>query len=282
MMWKDQYELGNELVDSQHKELFSRVAALNEIVEGEDAASRKQECINAILFLKDYAVNHFADEEKFQESLNYRFLEFHKAIHSSFVDSVLDAEKKLVESDFSLPVVKEFCGFLSMWLIYHVAGADQKIVAGDVMTVAEFAIAVSYEDCVMESLRDIFDTILGDSVDVTKSDEVSKISHPVLIEIDYDETRNMRLMLSKVTALSLVSAITNLELTEVDELVHAVLEQFARTISGNASSHMKKNQQTTEEIKLHPDSPISGGEFFINTKFGRISTTLVKKEGLEE
>lgn len=268
MKWKNDYKLGDELIDSQHEELFRRVESLIDIIMRADAASRKQECIDAILFLKDYAVNHFAAEEAFQESRGYSYLEFHKAIHSSFVNTVLEAEQHLIGTDFSVPTIKEFCGFLSMWLIYHVAGADQKIVSDEPISVAEFALAVSYEDCVLESLKGVLDTIIGDSNDVTKSSERVSDRNAVLIEIDYDETRVMRFVFPRITALSLVRIITNQDLAEVDELAYAVLLQFAKTICANAYSSMDNSRSDAETI----DS-----DFFIETKYGRISISLVKR-----
>lgn len=271
MIWKLGYELGNELIDNQHKELFKRVEALNNIVESDDAAERKQECIDAILFLKEYAVNHFAAEEEFQESLNYSYLEFHKAIHGTFVANVLEAEKKLVKSDFSLPVIKEFCGFLSMWLIYHVAGADQKIVNDDVLTVAEFAIAVSYEDCVLESLKNVLDTVWGGTLNITKSDVEEMSGDAVRIDTKYDEKppngRIMRFKLSKTTALNIISSVTGLVLTEVDELAYAALEQLAKSVRTNIADYIGRQDDST--------SVIESGEFFINTNFGHVSVALI-------
>lgn len=98
-MWKESYGIGVEIIDSQHKQLFEMVENLMRIVNKQQEEV-KSESIKAVAFLKDYVVRHFADEEEYQISLNYEGYEKHKRIHEGFIETVLDFERRMLQTDF--------------------------------------------------------------------------------------------------------------------------------------------------------------------------------------
>ena len=127
-MWKESYRIGIDLIDRQHEELFR---ATDTLVRAIEANADKQTFRQTITFLKDYTVRHFHDEEAYQASIHYSGMEDHKKAHRKFTGIILDYERRLVESDFDIRIVKDLAGTLTAWLIYHVADADQRIAKGD-------------------------------------------------------------------------------------------------------------------------------------------------------
>ncbi|MCL2634199.1 MAG: hemerythrin family protein [Oscillospiraceae bacterium] len=125
-MWKDSFCIGVEVIDRQHKELFDKTEELLSEVRN-NGMKYKDKCISTILFLKDYAVKHFADEEAYQISINYKDYDAHKKLHDKFVQTVLKHEKKMEASNFAESDVREFVDALVAWLLYHVVDADKKI-----------------------------------------------------------------------------------------------------------------------------------------------------------
>jgi len=125
-MWREALRIGVDKIDEQHKTLFETTEALLKSIRT-DGVDPRQECAPVILFLKKYALRHFSDEEAYQESIDCAGIEDHKLLHEEFVQTVLYHEKKLVDSDFAEKDVNEFTGMLIAWLLYHVAGADQRI-----------------------------------------------------------------------------------------------------------------------------------------------------------
>ena len=127
MLWKESLRVGVDSIDEQHMELFRRTDELMKemYILGEE---HKQKCIATVRFLKDYAVRHFSDEEAYQKSIGYKGFEAHKKLHEKFVQTVLEHEKKMTESDFASKDVKQFVGMLVAWLLYHISDADQKYV----------------------------------------------------------------------------------------------------------------------------------------------------------
>ena len=71
MMWKDKYKIGVELIDKQHEELFRRVSDFTRTIRGEeDWNARLDKVKETMLFMKDYVIDHFNEEEIYQEQIN--------------------------------------------------------------------------------------------------------------------------------------------------------------------------------------------------------------------
>ena len=271
-MWKESYKIGNELVDAQHKELFERTGKLIAIIDKGGASPKKQECIDAILYLKNYALIHFATEEEFQDDIGYGSSEIHKLIHRYFAETVLDWEQRMIDADFSVPSIKEFCGFLIMWLTYHVAGADQKIITGESISYKELVVGVSYEILFQQSIRDVLGIMMGESGGSLTPLSGALKDDAVSINVKFDTGRfsDAIFSFSKKTALNLVNATTDMQLKEIDELAYAALSQLVKTISENVISLTGENMSGDA-----PELSGSNKRFAFKTKPGTIAITLI-------
>ncbi|NLL76312.1 MAG: hemerythrin family protein [Clostridiales bacterium] len=128
MIWKDKYELGVELIDDQHKELFRRVDAFVLTLRSSASWEEKVKKINETLeFMNSYVVEHFRDEEGYQKKISYPGYEVHKKIHDDMVNYVLKVTEEYEKSGFNEQLMQQFGGKLLSWLINHVAAEDQKI-----------------------------------------------------------------------------------------------------------------------------------------------------------
>jgi hemerythrin len=128
MLWRDKYELGVPLIDEQHKELFRRVESFLQVLRSEAKWDEKVQKVNETLeFMKGYVVEHFRDEEEYQQSIGYPGYEAHKQIHIGMVNYVLDFSKQYEQSNNDEQLIQQFGGKLLAWLINHVAAEDQCI-----------------------------------------------------------------------------------------------------------------------------------------------------------
>ena len=128
IMWEDRYAIGVELIDNQHKALFHHTTeGLLSFIQASEIHNHKYHCISTITFLKSYVVQHFKDEEEYQLSIKYAGYEVHKQQHVNLAREVIEYEKLLAKSNFSLPVIKRFMAFVLRWLMHHVAEEDRKI-----------------------------------------------------------------------------------------------------------------------------------------------------------
>lgn len=139
MLWKDKYQLGVSVIDQQHKELFDRVGAFMQTLRSADPWADKVQQVNETLeFMKGYVVEHFRDEELYQQQIGYPGYEAHRQIHADMVKYVLEVSREYTQSGFDEQLMQQFGGKLLAWLINHVASEDQRI--------ASYAIAKGVAD----------------------------------------------------------------------------------------------------------------------------------------
>ncbi|MDE7046345.1 MAG: bacteriohemerythrin [Acetatifactor sp.] len=127
-LWKEQYKIGNKVIDEQHYQLFCKIENLLAIAKEGDIEKKRKECFELIEFLIDYTKFHFESEEKIQREMQYVGYTQHIWIHQNFVQTIQQYKEKL-ERDFSLDILKSFAGTLLTWLAQHVCGCDRKIMS---------------------------------------------------------------------------------------------------------------------------------------------------------
>lgn len=125
-LWKEEYKIGNEKIDAQHKELFFKVEDLLAMAMTGDEETNRQECLELLDFLISYTIFHFDTEEELQKELNYVSYSQHARMHSEFKNTVRAYQEK-VEKDFSKETLKKLTGTLMTWLVMHVCDCDKKI-----------------------------------------------------------------------------------------------------------------------------------------------------------
>lgn len=122
--WNDSYALGNEKVDSQHKQLFELLSGLVDSCKDGTELTKIQEALD---FLVNYAVSHFNDEEALQIECGYPDYERHKKLHEDFKVTVTGLVKRFVLSGSSTELSSELNKIVVKWLISHIQGEDLKI-----------------------------------------------------------------------------------------------------------------------------------------------------------
>jgi len=130
MLWKEKYQLGVSVIDDQHSELFKRVDAFMQVLRTSGPWENKLQGVNETLeFMKVYVVEHFRDEEEYQQKIGYPGYEKHKQMHEDMVSYVLKVSDEYEKSGHSEELIQQFAGKLLSWLINHVVSEDQRIAA---------------------------------------------------------------------------------------------------------------------------------------------------------
>lgn len=125
-IWKEEFRIGVEVIDREHQRLFKIINKLFSL-KGEEA-NNQWACQEGIKFFKGHAVKHFADEETYMESINYKGLEKHREIHRGFRENTLPAlEQELVQTEYAPDAVEHFLGVCAGWLIGHTLTEDLAI-----------------------------------------------------------------------------------------------------------------------------------------------------------
>lgn len=129
-LWNDKYCIGVNEIDKQHKrfvELLNDVSekysrSLNSFINNDNRTS----VYTDILRLREYALTHFAEEERYM--IKYKYPEFFdvKSDHDRFIKKLFEIEEKLFHecSDEIMP--KDLIDLILNWFKSHVVVADRK------------------------------------------------------------------------------------------------------------------------------------------------------------
>jgi hemerythrin-like metal-binding protein len=122
-VWDERFVTGIDIVDRQHHHLVDMVNLVGNMLLGGGNVSEKtlQELFKQ---LADYAVQHFADEERLMKeaSLDPRHADLHKQHHQEFVQQVVAMWKSRATMKNPAEVLH---GFLAAWLTFHILSEDQ-------------------------------------------------------------------------------------------------------------------------------------------------------------
>jgi hemerythrin-like metal-binding protein len=121
--WTPALALGHDEIDSQHQELFRRVARLLEAMLNRDRVAVSQ----LFEFLGMYVVDHFAAEERLMRESDFPGYNVHKAAHERFVrdyHSLRRLHEENGESAGAAVAVKART-WLFEWLRNHIGSTDQ-------------------------------------------------------------------------------------------------------------------------------------------------------------
>lgn len=126
--WKDEYCIGVDVVDQAHERLFKIVSRIINNFGDKDFEKSKTTCLEAIKYLKSYAVKHFAEEEAYQIKIGYSGYKVHKRIHDNMKNVVIPALEREVEcKGYSKESLEHFAGACAGWLAAHVLVEDRAI-----------------------------------------------------------------------------------------------------------------------------------------------------------
>lgn len=119
VQWTDDLATGVARIDEQHQELYRQVAALHEAMR-----AGSMDRVPAIVdFLQQYALEHFAMEEREMLSSGYPALSQHRRLHQRFVEDYL-RHKALLAAGASASAVVALSAWLVEWLRDHVRTVD--------------------------------------------------------------------------------------------------------------------------------------------------------------
>jgi len=122
--WSDDYSLGYERVDAQHRRLFELLSELvSSCMEGTDVDKLHK----TIDFLVNYTIQHFSDEEALQIEYGYPGYVRHKQLHENFKATVGDLVQRFTQSGSLSELSADVNKVIVKWLITHIQREDKKI-----------------------------------------------------------------------------------------------------------------------------------------------------------
>ncbi len=116
---------GNEMIDSQHRELIQKI---NDLLKSCEKSNDKAVAVKTLDFLMDYTEYHFNAEEQLQKDIGYPGYAKHKAQHDLFRQSIGELHEMLEEEEGPSPAfVKRVQDKVIEWLYVHIQGFDRSV-----------------------------------------------------------------------------------------------------------------------------------------------------------
>ena len=114
----DSLVTGNEMIDTQHRELIDKI---NKLLDSCETSKDKVVAVKTLDYLADYTEFHFGEEEKLQESIGYPGIAEHKKEHDKLRQVVKDLYNMLEEEEGpSDAFVEQVNKNVIEWLYRHI------------------------------------------------------------------------------------------------------------------------------------------------------------------
>ena len=126
--WREEYSVGYEEFDDQHKKLISIINEIQPLLNNDDIGDEKLyvEISDVLSKLLDYTEYHFESEEELFEKYDYKHTAEHKELHHRFFMKITELLANLVLDEDLRGIVSKTDAYLKEWLLSHIQGADQK------------------------------------------------------------------------------------------------------------------------------------------------------------
>ncbi|MBM0636653.1 bacteriohemerythrin [Campylobacter sp. VicNov18] len=119
--WDNSCSVHNAKIDNQHKKLFE-LAAKVEIAS--DRSVSKNEIKKLLTEFFNYMKNHFHDEEKYMQLINYPNLEEHRQIHKEIIQTMINLIKDVKSTN---DLKEKLYIIVKKWLLEHILYEDMKV-----------------------------------------------------------------------------------------------------------------------------------------------------------
>ena len=119
--WKDEYSVGIDSIDQQHKKLLNLINQLQTAVDYSTGDEFERDALDELV---DYTKTHFVYEEGLMRDNDYPDFEPHKAQHEKMFKKV---EEVLAEYEQDHDTaMSNAAEYLKGWLINHINGTDKE------------------------------------------------------------------------------------------------------------------------------------------------------------
>ncbi len=236
--WNERFNIGVDSIDKAHKRLFSIVRKIIDL--NEDPEKRRWVCEEGIKYFKSYTIRHFADEEKYMQSISYEGYEIHKHLHDEMRDVTIPAlERHLDEFDYSVEAVQHFIGICVGWLTGHIMIEDHAITG---RVAKKWVYDHSEEE--ISVLRKAFTQVMQNAFKVDTNLVSAHYSGAdfgkgVYYRLTYQSVEKERLQvilaLEEYQVIRLISDVLGIQLNRMDKIVYdavrQILQQFMKRIA---------------------------------------------------
>lgn len=97
--WKESYNIGIDIIDEQHKELFEIAGRAEELLLLPENIDKFDEIIEIVRELTDYVAFHFSTEQNIMEKIKYPKYFSHRVEHDDFIQKINHMNIGAIDTD---------------------------------------------------------------------------------------------------------------------------------------------------------------------------------------
>lgn len=120
LLWQDDYDVGVELFNQQHKELFRIQNDASRAIAKKASGPEIFRLLNRLI---RYAEFHFQEEERMMAQYGYPGLQKHQEQHGHLIDLLFSLTEDLARPGFKTDRLEHF---LKDWIIIHILDEDRQ------------------------------------------------------------------------------------------------------------------------------------------------------------
>ncbi len=239
--WHDNYALGVDFIDKEHKQLFSTMNKLLRISEDEEKS--EWACREGIKYLKNHTVEHFEHEEEYMRSINYENIDLHKRLHDNFRFDTLPAlEEELVETNYSIEAIRHFLGVCIGWVVAHTQTEDMAIVgkmSSKWTNIPHEEEIDSLEQAIIQLTSDMFQMkakIISEQYTVEDFGKI--ICNRLIYSGQQKEKWEITLVFEENLLLKMIGRILNTDYQKIDDMIINVTRYITRQLLEKLREHI--------------------------------------------
>jgi len=124
--WSDDLLTGNFEIDNQHKTFF--VKALRLVVACDLGQGSEAEIQRALAFMREYAEQHFSEEERVMDAAGFPYATTHKEAHRAFLAELAMNERAYATATDKASAAFAIAEMAAAWLAHHIKIIDGLLV----------------------------------------------------------------------------------------------------------------------------------------------------------
>lgn len=125
-VWKDEYSVGVQIIDEQHRIFFKLTNDVLDFLSQPEISQDREVLINLLNDLGNYALYHFSTEEEYFDQFHYQDAVPHTEVHDHFRATIkklfYDAMQENADINQLAGAAAEYTG---NWLVKHIIIMDK-------------------------------------------------------------------------------------------------------------------------------------------------------------
>lgn len=128
LQWQEEYAIGIEIVDEQHKHLFGIGNKIYDLLENYILEDKYDRIVKIIKELQDYTRYHFKTEEDYMIQIKYPKYFSQKVEHDDFIQKIEEIDLKDLDQNQDKHI-RDILTYVFNWILEHILKKDKLITA---------------------------------------------------------------------------------------------------------------------------------------------------------